>query len=189
MQKKQSLAALAVLALLGTMMSGCAQLHEAKSHVKDYMQLPANEIAAPVGQMQLHRVPDVTAEKALNDATHAAVTALLGSLEQPVSLTSPITVQTLVSLNPEIVNRNRFGSLVAGHVSSALTADGYTVAGKAAPLEGAPKGRATITGTYKQGVRTVTIVLEVTDSEDKKVIGTKEFTLPVDGALRRMLDS
>jgi hypothetical protein len=188
MQKKHSLAALASLAIAASMLSGCAQLKEAKTQFKDYIQLPANEIAAPVGQMQLFRVTKVTAEKALTDATHSAVKSLIGSLEQPLSLTAPISVQTLTSLNPEIVSRNRFGSVAASQVTTALTAEGYTVSGKSSAVSG-PKNRAIVTGTYTQAGRTVTIVLELSDAEDKKVFGTTEFTVPIDGALRTLLDS
>jgi hypothetical protein len=188
MQKKLSLVSLALLAIAGSTLSSCASLQHATTQVKGYMRLPANEIAAPVGQMQMFRTADQTAEQTLSIATAAAVKALIGSLEQPLSLTAPISVHTLTSLNPEIISKNRFGSVAASHVGAAMTAEGYTVNGKSTG-EDILKNRATITGTYSQSGTTVTFVLEIADASEKKVLGSHEYTLRVDGALRKLLDS
>lgn len=180
--------ALFSLAAVCTMLSGCAELNQVKTYVKDGMLLPANEIAAPEGEMQLFHTPDAYYEAALVTATQAAVKALMTSLDSPVSLVAPITVHTLTSMNPEILSKNRFGSVAASHIGSALESEGYTLKGK--PEGGtSTKHQTSIRGTYSQTGKSVTILLELTNSTEKSVLGTHQYTVRVDGALRKLLDS
>jgi hypothetical protein len=188
MQKNLSLAILASLVFTAAASSGCAQLQQAKAHVKNFILLPENEIAAPAGKRQLFQASEMTAEQVLSDATQVAVKVLISTLEHPLSLTAPIKVHTLTSLNPEIVSKNRFGSVAASHISAALAADGYTVSGKSAS-EAILKNRASIRGTYSQSGTAVTISLEITDVAEKTVLGAQVYAVPIDGAMRKLLDS
>lgn len=185
MQKKRSLAALALVTIAGLSLSGCAHVKSAATVARDYVQLTPDQIAAPTTTPGLGVAP--APETVLNPAIQKAVKALFASLDQPLSLTAPISVPTFVSLNPEMVNTNRFGSVVAGEVQAALAADGYTI-GPKPPASKAPASSATIRGTYHQVGNTLTVKLEVESIAEKTAVATQQFTLPIDGAMRKLLD-
>jgi hypothetical protein len=181
MQTRFSLITLTTLAVAGAMLTGCASMHQAKGYVYGVAALSDKDIGAPVASAP---VPAVSAEIVLEDAATSAVQALLASLKEPLSLTAPLKVHTLMSLNPEIVSKNRFGSVAAGYVTTALAKDGYAVGAK--PSVENPG--AVLRGTYVQSGRNVTITLELTRSSEKEVLGSHSFTLHVDGPMRKLLD-
>jgi len=187
MHKNYSRAAVALLVLASTALAGCSHIQKTAAAAKAKVMLSGDEVGAPVGSMKMFPASYVPPEQALKTGSQAAVKGLLAVLEQPVSLTAPITVHTLKSANPELVTKNGFGARVAEEVRVQLAAEGYTISGKA-PLEGAPKAQASVRGTYAQAGRTLTVTLEVTDAAESKVLGTQVFTMPIDGALRTMLD-
>lgn len=185
MQKKFSLSALALVAVAGLALSGCSHVKTAATAARDHMKLSPEQIGAPAGKPGLGIAPP--AEQTLAPAVQKSVKALLASLDQPISLTAPISVPTFVSLNPEIVNSNRFGSVVASEVSAALAAEGYTLG----PKVGAPKAPAqsvTIRGTYQQSGTNLTVKLEVESIAEKTTVATQQFTLLIDGSMRKLLD-
>lgn len=185
MQKFACLAFVA-LALTGVTLSGCATYEQAKTFTKDAMALPANEIAAPIAK-RTDAGPADAAEKAVERATIRAVRSLVMALDYPISLTAPITTSAFVKMNPEIVSTNDFGVRLAHEVTDALAADGYTPLGKA-KLSSAPKTAVTVHGSYTQSAKLLTVTLEIRDAGDKSVMASTSYTLPIDGALRRLLD-
>jgi hypothetical protein len=185
MHKKFSISALALITVAGLSLSGCAHVKSAANTAREHVLLSPDQIAAPTGTSGLG--VGLPAEQVLTPAVQKSVKALLSALDQPLSLTAPISVPTFVSLNPEIVSTNRFGSVLASEVSAALSADGYTIGPKPAASK-APAPSATIRGTYHQVGTTLTVKLEVESIAEKTAVATQYFTVPIDGAMRKLLD-
>lgn len=185
MLKTFSISALALVAVAGLSLSGCAHVKSAANVAREHVLLSPDQIAAPAGTSGLG--VGQPAELVLTPAVQKSVKALLVSLDQPLSLTAPIAVPTFISMNPEIVSTNRFGSILASEVRTALSADGYTIGPKPAASK-APAPSATIRGTYHQVGTTLTVKLEVESIAEKTTVATQQFTLPIDGAMRKLLD-
>lgn len=185
MNQKLSVVALALVSVAGLSLSGCAHVKSAATAARNHVQLTPEQIAAPTAKAGLGVAP--APEAALNPAIEKSVKALLGSLDHPLSLTAPISVPAFVSLNPEIINTNHFGSVLAGEVKVALTAEGYTI-GPKPPASKAPAPSATVRGSYHQAGLTLTVKLEVESIAEKTTVATHQFTFPIDGAVRKVLD-
>lgn len=185
MQKVSRLAFVA-LALTSATLSGCATYERAKTFTKDAVALPASEIAAPIAK-RTDAGPADAAERAVERATARAIRSLVLALDHPISLTAPITIPAFAKMNPEIVSTNDFGALLAREVTDSLAADGYTPHGKTR-LSTAPKTAATVHGSYTQYGKLLTVSLEIRDTVDKSVLAATSYSLPIDGALRKLLD-
>jgi hypothetical protein len=186
MQKKFSIAILAALAIAGGALSGCSTVQSVKAYAKDAIMLPASDIGAPIAAPIVVKA-DNAAEVAVTTATAKAVKAMLSALAQPISLTAPVAIPPFISLNPEILSSKRFGTQLANEVGASLVADGYTVLGKSKP-DPVLKTGANIRGTFAQVGRTLTVSVELLDSAGMTTLASMTFTLPIDGALRQVLD-
>jgi hypothetical protein len=185
MQKTVSLSSLALIMVAGLSLAGCAHVKSAASAARNHVLLTPEQIGAPAGKASTVAVP--SAEQVLTPAIQKSVKALLATLDQPISLTAPIAVPTFVSLNHEIISSNRFGSVLASEVSAALTGEGYTVGPKAEQAK-APAQSVTIRGTYHQTGNALTVKLELESVTEKTTVATQQFTLPIDGSMRKLLD-
>lgn len=186
MQKKFSIAVLATLAIAGGALSGCSTVHPVKAFAKDAIMLPAADIGAPIAKLVVVGA-DNAAETAVTNATAKAVKSMLGALEHPISLTAPIAIPSFVSKNPEIVSTNAFGAQLANEVGASLAADGYTLKEQGKP-DPALKTGATVRGSYTQLGRSLTVSVELFDAAGTTTLAAKTFTLPIDGAMRKLLD-
>lgn len=186
MQKKFSAAILTTFAIAVGALAGCSTVQDVKAYAKDAIMLPASEIGAPIAAPAVVRADDA-AEASVTRATTKVVKSMLRTLEQPISLTAPITIHRFVSMNPEILSTNAFGVQLAGEVGTSLAADGYTLQGQG-KKDPAPKVGAIVRGSYVQRGRSLTVSVWLLDATEKTTLSFKTFTLPIDGALRQLLD-
>lgn len=167
------------LVLGAVLLSGCASMDQLGETVKSKVMLPKKAIAAPKGELSLFHLPEEDGRVGLSKATRLAVASLFAGMSEPLMPGAPVAVATFTSMNPEIINTNKFGVSYANSLREM---------GKEAGFEDTGRAPFKITGTYTRVGEVLTIDMYLVDTKTKAVLADEKFDVPIDGALREQLD-